>query len=268
MPFAPVRDIQMYYEIQGKGPRLLVIPGTGSDLRQPGSFFQSPVAKEFEILQFDPRGMGQTDKPDQPYSMEDYAEDTHALLEYLGWDTVHVLGISFGGMIAQEYALRYPEEIERLVLACTSSGGDGGPSFPIHNLPDEPLEDHVRRLLRIFDTRITDEWIQHNSRFWERKVERMVSRLSVGAEDPGHEVGKQRQLEARRDHNTYHRLPQLFMPVYVCGGTYDGAVPAENIHAIHQQIPQAQLDFFEGGHLFLMEDLSAHQAIRDFLLAS
>lgn len=267
MPFAPVRDIQMYYEIRGEGPRLLVIPGTGSDLRQSGSFFQSPVAKDFEILIFDPRGMGQTDKPDQPYSMQEYAEDTHALLAYLGWDHVHVLGISFGGMIAQEYALHYPEEIDKLTLACTSSGGDGGPSFPIHNLPDEPLESHVRRLLRIFDTRITDEWIQNNERFWERKVQRMLERLSIGIDEPGHEAGKKRQLEARRDHDTFDRLPQLSMPIFLCGGLYDGAVPAANIHAIHKQIPHAQLDFFEGGHLFLMEDLSAHKAIRNFFLA-
>lgn len=266
MPWATTRDIQTYYERKGNGPKLLVVPGTGSDLRQAGNFFHSPIAKDFDILLYDPRGMGRSGKPDTPYTMADYGEDAHALLQQVGWDSALVLGISFGGMIAQELALRYPSSVEKLALACTSSGGDGGPSFPIHSLPHEPLEEHVVRLLGIFDTRITDEWKQANSRTWMRKVERMVGRLSVGLGEPGHEEGKVRQLEARQGHNTYERLPQLKMPVKLFGGKYDGAVPAENLYAIQQQIPHATLEFFEGGHLFLMEDLKAHQAIGTFLL--
>src|SRR5258706_4604874 len=130
MPLIPVRDIRMYYEVHGSGPRLLYISGTGGDLRRRPRIFDSALAPQFEILAYDQRGMGQTDRPDIPYTMADYATDASALLDALGWQQCLVLGISFGGMVAQEFALRYPHRVERLVLGCTSSGGAGGYSYP------------------------------------------------------------------------------------------------------------------------------------------
>ena len=126
MPFISVSDVQIYYEISGKGPRLLYISGTGADLRNKPNIFNSPLADHFKILAFDQRGLGQTDRPDISYSMEDYANDAAGLLKALGWDCCHVMGISFGGMVAQELALRHANCIDRLVLSCTSSGGAGG----------------------------------------------------------------------------------------------------------------------------------------------
>ena len=136
MPFISVGDIQIYYRIQGKGPRLLVISGTRGDLRQKPSIFDSPLAAHFEILAYDQRGLGRTDKPDIPYSMADYAMDAAGLLDALKWDDCHVMGISFGGMVAQEFAIRYPRRVERLVLACSSSGGLDGNSYPLHEFTD------------------------------------------------------------------------------------------------------------------------------------
>src|SRR4030067_2259777 len=135
MPFVTLRDLKMYYEIRGKGPRLLVISGTGGDLRRSPNIFEMPIAQHFEILAYDQRGLGQTSRPDIPYIMVDYADDANALLGAVGWDRSLVIGISFGGMVAQEFALRYPHRVERLVLACTSSGGTGGTSYPLHDLP-------------------------------------------------------------------------------------------------------------------------------------
>ena len=85
MPFAQIRDIRMYYERRGSGPRLLYISGTGGDLRA-GRVFEGPLAEGFDLLAYDQRGLGQTDKPDVPYTMADYAEDAAALLDHVGWD--------------------------------------------------------------------------------------------------------------------------------------------------------------------------------------
>ena len=115
MPFAQIRDIRMYYEQRGSGPRLLYISGTGGDLRA-GRVFEGPLAEAFDLLAYDQRGLGQTDKPDVPYTMADYAEDAAALLDHVGWDRARVIGVSFGGMVSQELAARYPERVERLVL--------------------------------------------------------------------------------------------------------------------------------------------------------
>ena len=123
MPFIAVRDINVYYEIAGAGPRLLYISGTGNDLRRKPNVFDSPLVEHFTVLSYDQRGLGQTDRPETPYTMADYAEDANALLGAVGWDRCVVMGVSFGGMVAQEFAMRYPKRIEKLVLACTSSGG-------------------------------------------------------------------------------------------------------------------------------------------------
>lgn len=97
MPFIAVRDLQMYYETRGVGPRLLFISGTGGDLRRSPNAFESPLSTHFEVLVYDQRGLGRTDKPDVPYTMADYADDANALLDAVGWDRCMVMGVSFEG---------------------------------------------------------------------------------------------------------------------------------------------------------------------------
>jgi 3-oxoadipate enol-lactonase len=87
MPFVTVRDIQMYYDIHGTGPRLLFISGTGGDLRRKPGIFDSPLAKNFKILAYDQRGLGQSERPNIPYTMADYAMDTNSLLDAVGWNS-------------------------------------------------------------------------------------------------------------------------------------------------------------------------------------
>src|SRR4051812_46678992 len=130
MAFVKVRDLTIYYEQGGSGPRLLFLSGTGGDLRRRPSVFERPIGEQFEILTLDQRGLGQTLGPDREYTMEDYAEDAIGLLDAVGWDRCHVMGVSFGGMVAQELAIRYPDRLDRGGLCCTSSGGTGGGADP------------------------------------------------------------------------------------------------------------------------------------------
>ena len=148
-----VRNIEIYYEIHGQGPRLLFIGGSGGDLRHKPGVFEGPLVQEFEVLSYDQRGLGRSERPNGPYSMADYGEDAAALLDALGWDRCRVMGVSFGGMVAQELALRYPERVERLVLACTSSGGEGKPSYPLHELQELPAEERALRSMELSDLR-------------------------------------------------------------------------------------------------------------------
>lgn len=83
MPRIPVRDIEIYYEVQGSGPRLLFIGGSGGDLRDKPGVFDGPLIERFEVLAFDQRGLGRSDTPAGPYSMADYGEDAAGLLEAL-----------------------------------------------------------------------------------------------------------------------------------------------------------------------------------------
>ena len=111
MPRARVHDIELYYERGGRasGPPVLLISGTGGDLRQEPSILESPLAATFDLLAYDQRGLGRSDKPDVAYSMADYGRDAAGLLDAVGWERCAVLGISFGGMVAQELALLAPD---------------------------------------------------------------------------------------------------------------------------------------------------------------
>ena len=265
MPFINVRDIKLYYEIAGQGPRLLYISGTGADLRNRPNIFDSPLAGHFEILAFDQRGLGQTDRPDIPYSMADYAMDANSLLDAMNWDSCNLLGISFGGMVAQEFAIRYPERIKRMVVCCTSSGGQGGDSYPFHKLVDLSADEMNSISTAIADTRHEKAWQLENPDDYRAIIEQGNSR-NAGAGEPGRETGARRQLEARIGHDAYDRLSQLELPVFIAGGCYDGIAPPANLEAINKQIRHSKLEFFQGGHDFYDHDALAYQRITDFLL--
>ena len=265
MPFLPVRDIRIYYELRGSGPRLFFIGGTGGDLRRKPNIFDSPLARHFEILTFDQRGLGQTSKPDLPYTMADYAADAAGLLEALGWERCPVMGVSFGGMVAQELALRFPNRVNRLLLACTSSGGAGGASYPLHEMSDLSPEEYAERMVILSDNRRTLEWQEGHRSEFQALIEFTLAGLHVGEDEPGHRIGARRQIEARIGHDTFERLSNLKIPVYIAGGRYDGIALPDNLQALAARIPGARLELFEGGHLFFLQDSRAFERIKDFL---
>lgn len=265
MPFISVRDIRIYFETSGTGPRLLYISGTGADLRNRPNIFDSPLADQFEILAFDQRGLGQTERPDIPYSMEDYANDAAALLQALDWDRCHVMGISFGGMVAQELALRHAKCINRLVLCCTSSGGAGGHSFPFHEMSALPEDEMNSLSVALNDSRQDANWQQQNPERYQAILALRDAR-NAGADEPGRETGARRQLEARIEHDTYARLREIKLPVFIAGGAYDGVAPPANLEAINRQIEHSRMQFFQGGHDFYDHDPLAYQRIAEFLL--
>ena len=266
MPFADVRDLSVYCELAGNGPRLLAISGSGGDLRRQAQV-HTAFLDDFTVLAYDQRGLGQTTIPDPPYTMQDYADDAAALLDVLGWDRCHVMGTSFGGMVAQEFAIRHPLRVERMVLNCTSSGGTGRPSYPLHELSDLDPEQRFRTTLPISDTRQDAAWQAAHADTVETMRQDFLARQELGAGEPRHELGARAQLDARRRHDVYDRLPQLEMPVLVCAGRYDGIAPPKNAEAIVRQIPNAELAFFEGGHGFFRQDETAYPRMIAFLRA-
>ena len=101
MPRIRVRDLEIEYEIGGDGPSVLFISGTGGDLRTRPNVFSSPIAERARVLAYDQRGLGQTTVPELQPAMADYADDAAALIDALDFDPVAVIGVSFGGMVAQ-----------------------------------------------------------------------------------------------------------------------------------------------------------------------
>ena len=268
MPHVRVRDIEIYYEVHGAGPRLLFIGGSGGDLPHKPGVFDGPLPHSCEVLSYDQRGLGRSDIPDADYTMADYGEDALGLLDALGWERCAVMGVSFGGMVAQELACRAPERVERLVLACTSSGGAGGASYPLHELVDLPTDERARRHIALSDTRCDEAWVAANPERAAALEGMMLERGRQAAGNPAALAGARRQLEARRGHDTWDRLSSLTMPVLLCGGRYDGIAPPANLERIAERVPSARLEFFEGGHMFLIQDKRSYDEIRAFLLPS
>jgi 3-oxoadipate enol-lactonase len=263
MPVAELGEISLYYETAGEGPPVLVIGGTGGDLRQAPGPFWWPGAERFSLLAYDHRDQGSSvSRSDAQPTMADFAGDALALVDHLGWDRFSVVGISFGGMVAQVLALTAGARVERLVLAITSSGGDGSRSYPLHELYALAHDERAARLVELLDTRTATQ---------PQLAEAIAGFLTVdrglaAREDPS--PGLLRQLEARRHHDTSARLHELRMPTLVVAGRFDGIAPVAACERLAQAIPGARLEVFDGGHGVLLQDPAAWPSIADFLSAS
>ena len=255
-----VGDLTIYHEFHGDGPPLLHISGSGGDLRQ-----TAPAAHglntSFTGLHYDQRGLGQTQGSDRQPTMADFADDAAALCAAVGWDRCHVAGTSFGGMVAQHLAIRHPNLVDKLVLNCTSPGGEQ-PSYPLHTLQDFAPEDRADTWMPLLDTRyVPGEDIPGLGGFTKLMRDGQTAERS-----PLAQAGFLRQLEARRHHDVNAGLPGIASPTLVCAGRYDGIAPVANSEAIVAAIPDARLEVFEGGHVFMLQDRRAVESVRDFLL--
>jgi 3-oxoadipate enol-lactonase len=269
--------VTVYFEQAGAGERLLFISGTGGDLRHRPSVFDGPLGSRYEVLAYDQRGLGRTSVPDGPYTMADYANDAAGLVTARGWDFCLAVGVSFGGMVAQELAIRHPDLVERLVLVCTSPGGAGGASIPFDELANLTGVARATRQLEMMDTRWNDARRETHAAEWKTMVDAMSGYLG-DTESASHSSseasceassesarGSALQLEARRHHDTWERLGSISCPTLVCGGRYDGIAAPQNSEHLAERIPGAQLALFEGGHQFLWQDSSAYPRILAFL---
>ncbi len=211
MPHCNANGVSLYYEVTGSGERLLTISGTGGDLRQTPKLTDGPFAEAFEILAYDQRGLGQSSVPASPYAMADFADDAAALLDAVGWEDCLVFGVSFGGMVAQEFAIRHPGRVRRLALACTSAGGPGGASYPLQNLFQLDPEQRTAQQMELLDTRWDAAWRAENP----DQVQLIADRMLRGrGEDGGGgaSVGLANQLAARAP-STTRRTVWLASPV-------------------------------------------------------
>ena len=264
MPFGQVRDISLYYEIVGAGPRLLFVNGTAADLRRKQPYVDT-LSDHFTVLRYDQRGLGQTEKPDQHYSMADYADDAAALMDLVGWDSAAVLAVSFGGSVAQELARRHPGRITRMVLACANPGGPFG--YPLLELHAKDAETRARTMMAL-DLRKSEEWQAEHPEEAAKLLEMGRKRGGpVDPNDPHAAMGARRQLEAREEHDAREWIDQISVPTALFGGRYDGLGTVEGQHFMAERIKGSVVQLFEGAHGFLNEDAEAVPALVEFLKA-
>jgi 3-oxoadipate enol-lactonase len=265
MPIISTKNLNIYYE---RSPDrdyepLLYIGGTAGDLRNKPNQMDSPLNNFFEVISYDQRGLGQTEVPSGEYSMQQYAHDAANLLDALKIESINVFGVSFGGMVAQELTIRHPSRVKKLVLACTSSGGKGGSSYPLHELEELDPETKLEKSIQINDLRISNDWIKNNQETWSEIKLTTQERKMVSPD----QENLLKQLSARKGHDTFDRLKQIDTPVLLTGGKYDGIAPVSNMKSLQLQIKGSELKFYEGGHLFLVQDKQAFKDICMWLSA-
>ena len=260
MPVDTVNGVELGWERFGSGPPVLFCNGSGRTLADAKPMLEA-IASRFDVLAWDYRGFGPSDLPGGAYSMADLAGDAEGLLGLAGWDTCAVMGISFGGMVAQEFAVTHPEMVERLALLCTSSGGEGGASYPLQELMALPEEERVAAGLKLVDSRWSEEWFEDHPN--DRAVAERFG--PKGPPSPDEATAHHAQMEARAGHDVWERLPAITCPTLVGSGRYDGIAPPDNGRAIASRIPGAEFREYEGGHAFLVQDPSAVGDLVGFL---
>ena len=263
MPTIAANGIDLYYERFGEGPPLLFCNGSGSSIESSRPLIEL-FGKDFDVAVHDQRGLGRTTVPAEPFTMAEYGADAAALVDHLGWDTFRVVGVSFGGMVAQELAVTCPERIERLALACTSPGGPDGASYPLHELESLERAERAERMLAVVDTRFSPEWFADHPA--DLALIQMQAERASQPKSDEQRRGERGQLEARRHHDVRDRLGRITSPTLVASGRFDGIAPVANGELIVAGIGAgAELRVYEGGHLFFLQDRAALPEITAFL---
>lgn len=246
----------------GQGEPLLFLQGTASDLRRQPGILDSLLTESFDVLVYDQRGSGQTDKPKQVYTMADYAEDAAAILEVVGWSSAHIVGYSFGGMVAQELAIRYPERIKSLSLVACTAGGKGGSSYPIEKFMLKPSLESSRRHIEVADTTFTAQWQQENKPSAGQRIAKHYQYTTEFIDEAQAMEGLTRQLEARAKHNTYDRLHLISARTLVLAGANDGQAPMEFQRNMAEKMPNAVFKTMVGSHFMLNESDQVYKFIK------
>jgi 3-oxoadipate enol-lactonase len=253
-------SVKLAYELRGTGDPLLLIQGLGY-----GRWGWGPVtdrlAEDFLVAVFDNRGIGKSHVPPGPYSVAELADDAAAVLDAAGFERAHVLGTSLGGMIAQELALRRPDRVARLVLACTTPGGGGSHPMPARTVrlmeeasdlaPDVALRRFVENALSpTASPALVDE----------------ITALRLA--NPPDPAGWLAQAAAGAAFDRLATVGQIKAPTLLLHGTADAVVDCRNSELLAQRIPGARLELFPGsGHLFFWEEPERFvRLVKEFLL--
>ncbi len=261
VPEAVCNGVDLHFERSGDGPRLLYCNGSGAALDSVRPLLRM-LSSHFDLLAFDYRGMGASAPMTEPYTMADVAADVADLLDVVGWGRTMLLGLSFGGMVAQEFAVTHPERLDRLALLATSPGG-AFPSYPLDQLADLPAGERASRSLRLADRRWTADWLAAHP-------DQAVLAAGFDTGRPGEETGAQAQgrrlqLQARKGHDVLDRLHRVRCPTLVGSGRYDDIAPLANGQAIVGRISGATHHVYDGGHLFVVQDPAAWPELVAFL---
>jgi 3-oxoadipate enol-lactonase len=251
MTLAQAGDVELSFDRAGDGPPLLLIMGMSGTKHHWGERLLEELRRDFDTIVYDHRDAGDSTRTGEPFTIVDLAEDAVGLLRALRLDSAHVMGISMGGMVAQELALAHPDRVRSLTLGCTYCGGEGSALTS---------EDVLRRIMEGMSSGDRERAIRTG---WEVNVsprfaadEQAYARfLRIGMRYALPVPVIMQQMRAIVGHDTSARLSELRTPTLVVHGTLDQMLPVQNGHMIAELIPESRLEILDGiGHMFFLEE--------------
>lgn len=258
--------MKLFYETHGDGKPLILIPGFASGA---WTWFRqtAELAKDFRVITFDPRGIGKS-KIESPndlknLSMQTFVADVLQVFDELQIEKANVLGASFGGFVAQELVLKFPERLDKLILACTTYGGENHVKPDIEILrsftpnPNLTVSERIRKFIR---PAFTDEF---NAEHADEVEKVCVLRETNEIADTVYFA----QLQAAFTFNTEDKIGAVENETLVITGDRDDVVPMQNSVNLAEKLPDATLKVIENGsHLFFIENADAfNRAVKEFL---
>ncbi|MCX5895651.1 MAG: alpha/beta hydrolase [Proteobacteria bacterium] len=241
--------LTFYYEIEGQGDVVALVQGLDRD--HTGMRFQrKELAKHFQVVTYDARGTGLSETPEGPYTCRQMADDLYFLLRALGINKAHIIGASMGGVVAQEFALAYPEMTGCLILFCTYSKSDH----------------FTETLVRFWITAVEKTghallcegimpWLYTREFFETQQMALDWARQVIREQEPYYSIkGFQWKAEAALAADTADRLHLITAPTLVVAGAEDMVVPPALCEKLARSIQGAQFKIISGGaHAFFDE---------------
>jgi pimeloyl-ACP methyl ester carboxylesterase len=267
MATAELSRLNMYYQLHGEGETVVLLMGVTMDHSY--WIMQTPeFGKHYQVLAFDNRGVGRTDSPPPPYDTRMMADDVAELMDSLGIEKAHLIGLALGGCVAQEFAIKYANRVRSLVLASSSA-------CPQADAPRSMfLGDTMLMLAQAgfgleMRTRTMVPWVLSEGFFDSPEQVQMVVNLTLATPCPQEAVGLEGQVIAGRRHDTRDRLSEIQAPTLVIVGKEDLVLPVECSQKLAEGIPNAQLHIMNaGGHLACYEyPTRFNQTVLEFLEA-
>lgn len=266
MPSVNASGTELYYERAGEGEPLLLIQGMSATHLAWGRPFLDQLERSFDTFVFDNRGMGLSGQAELPFTIADLAADTAALLDALELETAHVVGISMGGMIAQELALAHPERIRTLTIGASYCGGPEGTLMAPEDLQmlgtayASGVPEQVFRAM--WEINLSPDFRADDSRF--------AAFAEMGSSLPAPQPVVLQQMQACATHDTHDRLGRIDLPTLVIHGDADRLLRYPNGRQIAAAIPGSRLETLEGvGHMFWWElPQRSAELIREHALAA
>jgi len=255
MPYVPTRDINTYYEDAGSGEPLVLIMGISGDL-QAWALQVPALSKNFRVITYDNRGAGRTSAPDKPYTIGGMADDLATLLDTLHLEKAHILGYSMGGYVAQEFALKYPGRVDKLILLATAPSIDGYGRVVVRNWINVRRSNLSREQVVRFNAQLlyTTELLDDAPRY-ERAIQNSLNNPYAQQDH-----AFIRQAEAVLGFDAEARVSGIKAETLVIGCKDDLLVPPRNSEKLAKLIPGATLKLLDGGHLGVIENPNEYNA--------